>query len=90
MKIAWFCIPAHGHTNPTLGLVKALTDAGSKIWVNSIWGSLCGNNDDERAYKSQEDADHYYGRLISLGFKAFQTDRPEYLIGYLRKKGLHD
>ena len=28
MKIAWFCVPAHGHTNPTLGLVKALTDAG--------------------------------------------------------------
>ena len=28
MKIAWFCIPAHGHTNPTLGLVRALTDAG--------------------------------------------------------------
>ena len=27
MKIAWFCIPAHGHTNPTLGLVKALMDA---------------------------------------------------------------
>ncbi len=26
MKIIWFCIPAHGHTNPTLGLVKALTD----------------------------------------------------------------
>ena len=70
--------------------MKALTDAGSKIWVNSIWGSLCGDNDDERAYKSPEDADLYYGRLLSLGFKAFQTDRPEYLIGYLRKKGLHD
>lgn len=24
MKITWFCIPAHGHTYPTLGLVKAL------------------------------------------------------------------
>ncbi len=31
MKIAWFCIPAHGHTNPTLGLVKALTEAGHEI-----------------------------------------------------------
>ena len=31
MKIAWFCIPAHGHTNPTLGLVKALTDAGHTV-----------------------------------------------------------
>lgn len=36
MKIAWFCIPAHGHTNPTLGLVKTLTEAGHKIWYFSF------------------------------------------------------
>lgn len=36
MKVAWFCIPAHGHTNPTLGLVKALTDAGHQIWYFSF------------------------------------------------------
>lgn len=36
MKIVWFCIPAHGHTNPTLGLVKALTDAGHKVWYFSF------------------------------------------------------
>ena len=36
MKIAWFCIPAHGHTNPTLGLVKALADAGHQVWYFSF------------------------------------------------------
>ncbi len=36
MKIAWFCIPAHGHTNPTLGLVKALTEAGHIIYYFSF------------------------------------------------------
>ena len=36
MKIAWFCIPAHGHTNPTLGLVKTLTDAGHEVWYFSF------------------------------------------------------
>ena len=36
MKIAWFCIPAHGHTNPTLGLVKALTTSGHEIWYFSF------------------------------------------------------
>ena len=36
MKIAWFCIPAHGHTNPTLGLVKALTAAGHQIFYFSF------------------------------------------------------
>ena len=32
MIIAWFCIPAHGHTNPTLGLVKELTASGHQIY----------------------------------------------------------
>jgi len=36
VKIAWFCIPAHGHTNPTLGLVKALTEAGHQVWYFSF------------------------------------------------------
>ena len=36
MKIAWFCIPAHGHTNPTLGLVKTLTEAGHRVWYFSF------------------------------------------------------
>ena len=36
MRIAWFCIPAHGHTNPTLGLVRALTDAGHEIYYFSF------------------------------------------------------
>ena len=39
MKIAWFCIPAHGHTNPTLGLVKALTEAGHQVWYFSFENS---------------------------------------------------
>ena len=36
MKIAWFCIPAHGHTNPTLSLVKTLTKAGHQVWYFSF------------------------------------------------------
>ena len=36
MKIAWFCIPAHGHTNPTLGLVRALTEAGHEVFYFSF------------------------------------------------------
>lgn len=31
MKIAWFCIPAHGHTNPTLGLVREMAAAGHEV-----------------------------------------------------------
>lgn len=36
MKIAWFCIPAHGHTNPTLGLVRALTQKGHEVYYFSF------------------------------------------------------
>ena len=30
-KIAFFCIPAHGHTNPTLPVVRALCDMGHEV-----------------------------------------------------------
>ena len=36
MKIAWFCIPAHGHTNPTLGIVRELTRAGHQVYYFSF------------------------------------------------------
>jgi len=36
MKIAWFCIPAHGHTNPTLALVQEMTKAGHEIFYFSF------------------------------------------------------
>lgn len=35
-KIAWFCIPAHGHTNPTLGIVKEMVAAGHEIYYFSF------------------------------------------------------
>lgn len=30
-KIVFFCIPAHGHTNPTLEAVRELTERGNKV-----------------------------------------------------------
>ena len=34
--IAFFCIPAHGHTNPTLPVVRALTDMGHRVTYYSV------------------------------------------------------
>ena len=34
-KIVFFCIPAYGHTNPTLGVVKELVKQGNKVWYYS-------------------------------------------------------
>ena len=34
-RIVFFCIPAHGHTNPTLGVVKELAARGHEVWYYS-------------------------------------------------------
>lgn len=34
-KIAFFCIPAHGHTNPTLAVVRELVRRGHEVWYYS-------------------------------------------------------
>ncbi len=34
-KIVFFCIPAHGHTNPTLNVVKELVSRGHEVWYYS-------------------------------------------------------
>ena len=34
-KIVFFCIPAHGHTNPTLGVVRELVARGHQVWYFS-------------------------------------------------------
>ncbi len=65
---------------------RRVLDAGSKVWVNTIWGSLCGDHDDDRAYDSP-DPDKVYGPILDLGTSIIQTDRPEFLIKYLEKKG---
>lgn len=34
-RIVFFCIPAHGHTNPTLGVVRELVNRGHQVWYYS-------------------------------------------------------
>ena len=34
-KIVFFCIPAYGHTNPTLNVVRELTARGHQVWYYS-------------------------------------------------------
>lgn len=43
---------------------------------------------DDVAWNSS--ADEVYGNLIDIGVTIIQTDRPEFLLNYLREKGLHD
>ena len=70
--------------------MKKVIASGAKLWVNSLWASLCGGLDDDVAWASK-DPDSVYGTLVyEMGATMIQTDRPEYLIGWLRSKGLHD
>lgn len=68
---------------------KKVVESGSKLWVNTIWGSLCGYLDDDKALDCGNPAE-VYDQVIAYGASMIQTDRPEQLISYLRKKGLHD
>ena len=67
---------------------KRILDDGSKLWVNTIWASLCGGYEDDAADKS-DNPDTVYGPILDLGASILQTDRPQLLISYLESKGRH-
>jgi glycerophosphoryl diester phosphodiesterase len=71
--------------------IAAVRESGAKLWVNTIWASLCGGygNDDDAALAAADPAD-VYAQYIEKGFTMIQTDRPELLISYLRSIGRHD
>ena len=58
------------------------------IWYNTLWDWLCaGHNDD----KAVDDPDGTYGYMIdTLGARILQTDRPQFMIEYLRSRNLHE
>ena len=68
--------------------MQRLIADGSKLWVNSLWNSLCGGLSDDVAWVTS--ADEVYGKLVDMGATMIQTDRPEYQLEYLRERGLHD
>lgn len=69
---------------------KAILHQGSKIWVNTIWAELCGGigNDDDAAFLAKDPGD-VYQQYLDAGVSMIQTDRPELLINWLKKKGRH-
>lgn len=62
-----------------------ITKHGSRIWINTLWDTLCGGHDDESAMK---DKDANWGWILNRGATLIQTDRPKELIEYLEEKGL--
>lgn len=58
-----------------------------RIWYNTLWNTHAGGHDDDCSLK---DPNKGYGYLIdTLGATNIQTDRPQYLLQYLRNRGQH-
>ena len=71
-------------TNPLPYEVKRIMAGKSRIWYNTLWDTHAGGHDDDR---SLVNPDKGYGYLIeNLGATILQTDRPAYLIDYLKHK----
>ena len=56
-----------------------------RIWINTLWDSLCAGHTDERGFKG--DPDGSWGWALENGATMIQTDRPVELIKYLESKG---
>lgn len=68
--------------------MKETLKGRSLIWYNSLWASLCGGHHDD---VSLYDMDNGYAYLIDkLGARIIQTDRPQFLLDYLRSRNLHE
>lgn len=73
-------------TSKVLQRFDAIKENGSRVWVNSLWESLNAGYEDDMALTH---TDSIYGWYIDRGVNMIQTDRPQLLLDYLRKKGLH-
>ena len=69
-------------------MLQKIRDAGIKIWINSIWASLCDGHDDDRAVELGE-PDQSWGWILERGGTIIQTDRPQPLLQYLKKHKRH-
>ena len=69
-------------------LLQKVRDAGIKIWLNSIWASLCDGHDDDRAVELGE-PDESWGWILERGGTVIQSDRPYDLLQYLKKHKRH-
>lgn len=74
--------------NPNLKIIDEIAKSGSRVWMNTLWDSLCGGHDDENALL--ESKDKHWGWMLKHKATMIQIDRPQELIHYLEEKGLRD
>jgi glycerophosphoryl diester phosphodiesterase len=71
--------------DPALALVPAIRARGIRVWCNALWPHHSAGHHDDRALTDPEGA---WGWLIAHGASILQTDRPQLLLEYLRRKSL--
>ena len=70
---------------------KRVIKSGAKLWVNTLWDSLCGGKEHSFADNNALNGNEHkiYGTLLKYGVTMIQTDRPQLLLDYLESKGRH-
>lgn len=72
-------------------IFNRVLESGAKLWVNTLWGSICGGEKrgltDKRAAEVGEHK--IYGKLLSYGVTMIQTDSPKQLLDYLDSISRH-
>lgn len=72
----------------TFTMIPQMKREGDSFLAIALWDELCAGRTDEVALL--DGPEESWGWLIANGADAIMTDRPEELLAYLRKKGLHD
>ena len=70
---------------------KRVIKSGAKLWVNTLWDSICGGKERSFADNNALNGNEHkiYGTLLKYGVTMIQTDRPQLLLDYLESKGRH-
>ena len=68
---------------------RFISKTGTRVWINSLWASLNGGHDDDKAVEEGNKKDSWDWILVH-GATVIQTDRPKQLLEYLKAKHLHN
>ena len=79
------CIKSEKPDGVLRSLEKVQSAGGPRIWINTLWDSLCAGRTDDRGYNG--DPDGSWGWWLGRKATMLQTDRPKELLKYLESKG---
>lgn len=78
-------------SSDTTALVRwlpSIPKMGLGLWINALWPEHNGGHDDDKAVEENK-PDESWGWIYGKGATIIQTDRPNELLNYLRRKNLH-